>query len=259
MGSKGVALVTGASSGIGEEFARRLAKDGYDLILVARRQQKLEALANQLENNNKIKAEVQVIDLASPVELEKLEKRVSEVPDLTLLVNNAGFATMGNFADMTPSSQKGMVHTHIMATVGLTRAALPGMIARRRGGVINVASVAAYAPYPGNIVYSATKLFLINFTRGLRVELEGTGVKAEALCPGFTRSGIHDSEELKAFRKLPDFLWLDAGKVVDEALQRLGGNRTVVTVGLKYQLLAAVSNSPLTPFSLWMMTRMKKK
>jgi len=175
------------------------------------------------------------------------------------LVNNAGFATLGNFGDLPLSGQKGMVHTHIMAILGLTHAALAGMIARRCGGIINVSSVAAYAPYPGNIVYSATKIFLINFSRGLRVELEGTGVKVQVLCPGFTRSGIHESEDLKGFPKLPSFLMLDAKDVVDTSLRSLGGNRTVVIVGKKYQLLAAFSNSPLTPFSLWMMTLMKRK
>jgi short-subunit dehydrogenase len=259
MENKSVALVTGASSGIGEAFARRLAADNYDLVLVARRRERLVKLSGELEKKHGTHSEIQVTDLSCRDELARLEQYVAEMPRLDLLVNNAGFATMGDFANLPLSGQKGMVETHINATLGLTHAALPGMIERHSGGVINLASVAAYSPYPGNIVYSATKLFLINFTRGLRVELAGTGVKAQVLCPGFTRSGIHESEEMKAFHKIPDFLWLDAAEVVDKSLKNLGGNRTVVTVGLPYQILAVVSNSPLTPFSLWMIARMKQR
>jgi short-subunit dehydrogenase len=149
--SPGTALITGASSGIGEAFARRLAADGYDLVLVARREARLRELAAALERGHAIRAGVLVADLAGPVDLGRVEQAVSGTGDLTLLVNSAGFVTFGTFADLDISRHLDMIGVHVIAAVRLAHAALPGMLARGRGGIINVASFGAFLPTAGNV------------------------------------------------------------------------------------------------------------
>jgi uncharacterized protein len=173
------ALITGASSGIGEEFAKALAAQGYDLILVARRQERLEALADRLPT----KAEIITCDLGS--EAAELPKQVEELgADVDLLVNNAGFGLRGRFAELPAERQAEMVRVNCEAVTILTRAFVPGMIERGRGGVITVASTAGMQPLPYEATYGASKAFALNFTEALHMELRGTGVKALAVNPG---------------------------------------------------------------------------
>ncbi|MCU1234201.1 MAG: short-chain dehydrogenase/reductase, partial [Candidatus Solibacter sp.] len=157
-----VALITGASSGIGEVFARRLARDGFGLILVARRADRLEALARELGDTETIAA-----DLATDEGLARVEQRIASAPDLELLVNNAGFGTKGKFWEAPLEGQETMYHLHVIATMRLTRAALAAMVPRGRGAVINVSSVAGYGQSPGNFSYCSTKAWMNNFTEGL--------------------------------------------------------------------------------------------
>jgi short-subunit dehydrogenase len=177
MSDKRLALITGASAGIGAAFSRRLARDGYDLILVARRRDRLEELARELGG-----AEVLPVDLAKEDELKRVEERIAAEPRLDLLVNNAGFGTKGNFFEIPVESQDQMHGLHVMATMRLTHAALAGMVARRRGGVINVASVAAYGQSAQNVSYCATKAWMTSFTEGLYVELKTVGSPVRRRC-----------------------------------------------------------------------------
>ena len=190
------ALVTGASSGIGLAFAQRLARDGYDLILVARRHERLAQLAREIEKVGAY-AEVVVADLAAPEGLATVEERAA-AGDVTMLVNNAGFQTYMPFVELDPDRAEAQIRVQVTAVVSLSRAVLPAMLARNAGAIINVSSMLAFSagmdqPFlPKRAVYAATKAFVNSFTAILSGELVGTGVKVQALCPAVVRTEFHD-------------------------------------------------------------------
>jgi hypothetical protein len=238
-GKRRAALVTGASSGIGAAFARQLARRGYDLILVARREARLQALAEELAQRHGINVEVLVADLADPAGLAQVEAHVAGAHTLNLLVNNAGFGIPGSFIENDPERQEAMIRVHIEATMRLTRAALPGMLARGRGGVINVSSMVSFFPLAGSVVYAATKSYLTAFTEGLHEELGGTGVRVQALCPGFIRSEFKEVAEFSA--PLPRFVWMSPESVAKQSLRDLDEGRVISIPGLGYRLLGSLS------------------
>ena len=244
---RGRALITGASSGIGEAFARRLAAEGFDLTLVARREEKLRALAGELSATYAVRADVLAADLARDEEIARLAAAIEARPDLTLLINNAGFGTRGDFAEVALERHLEMIRVHDVATVALTRAALPGLIARGGGAIINVSSIASFFPSGGGVIYTATKAFLNNFSEALAAEVSGTGVRVQALCPGFTYSEFHDTTEYKGFdrKTIPDALWMTAEAVVDESLAALSGDKVIVVPGRAYQGMVLAVQSPL--------------
>ncbi len=231
--NKPVALVTGASSGIGATFARRLADDGYSLILVARRRDRLEALARELGG-----AEALAADLTRDEQLKLVEDRIAAEPNLELLVNNAGFGTLGRFFEIPVDSQDQMHRLHVMATVRLSHAALRGMVPRGKGAVINVSSVAGFGHSPGNVSYCATKAWMNSFTEGLHLDLKraGSPVKVQSLCPGFTLSEFHDVLPMDR-KRVPGWLWTRAEDVVDASLAGLALDKLYVVPGLFYKLL----------------------
>jgi short-subunit dehydrogenase len=188
--SGATAVVTGASSGIGAELATALARRHCDLVLVARREDRLRDLATQLEQAHGIQARVVTADLSVPAEVERLLDAIDAPIDV--LVNNAGFATHGTFVEQDATRLSDEVAVNVGAVVGLTRALLPAMVQRRRGVVLNVASTAAFQPIPYMAVYGATKAFVLSFTEALWGELEGTGVDVLALCPGATDTEFFD-------------------------------------------------------------------
>jgi len=233
-----LALVTGASSGIGAEFARALAGRGYDLILVARRVERLRELQASLEQPSGITAEVLAADLSSDEGIRSVEQRIAAASNLELLVNNAGFGTKGYFFRVDRASQENMHRLHIMATMRLTRAALNAMIPRKSGGVINVSSVAGFWQAPASVSYCATKSWMNSFTRGLALEIEAIGspVKVQALCPGFTVSEFHDRAGMdkNIFSKS---WWMSAEQVVSDSLAGLDRGRIFVIPGWRYRVL----------------------
>lgn len=243
----GTALITGASSGIGETFARKLAARRYDLILVARREERLHTVAEALRERYGVAVEVLAADLADAGGIDTLEQRIAESGGLTMLVNNAGFGVPGMFLDVPLDRQMDMITVHITATMRLTHAALPGMIERGDGAIINVSSVAAFLPVPGSVNYSATKVYLVNFCRALQAELAGSGVRVQALCPGFTSTGFHQTPEYKTFGRpeVPRFMWMSTDAVVLESLRALRRDQTVCIPGLKYRLFVAVAGNRL--------------
>jgi hypothetical protein len=242
----GTALITGASSGIGAAFARRLAGAGYDLVLVARREERLAALAAELQQQYGIKVEVLVADLARMVDIERVARRVGEIETLRLLINNAGFGTSNYFSESELSTEMAMIDVHLKATLCLSRAAIPGMLARRQGAIINVSSAAAFFPTPGAATYGASKSYLNVFSEALHGELWGTGVKVQALCPGFTRTGFHYTPEYKDvdWTQVPGILWLKAGQVVAESLRALDRNQVICIPSLRYKLAVRVFGNP---------------
>jgi uncharacterized protein len=231
------ALITGASSGIGEVFARKLAARGYDLILVARREERLRALAASLPGH----AEVLSANLASETGLAAVEQAIHNCAGLELLVNNAGFGTLGRFWEADIAGQVRMHEVHVMATMRLTHAALAGMVPRGRGGVISVSSVAAFAQNPGNVSYCATKAWINSFAEGLDLELKGlhSPVKVQALCPGFTVTEFHQTLGMDRNR-IPAFLWMKSDDVVETSLAGLDRGKVIVVPNWKYKIAVAL-------------------
>lgn len=192
------ALITGASAGIGEAFAERLAADGYDLIVTARRRERLEGLAERLGKKTGADVQVIVADLADADDRAALERAVAGDDRLTMLINNAGFGGYRPFVELDPNVAQELIDVHVTATVRLTRAALPGMVARNRGAIVNIASMLAFSaplpapPLPNRVVYAAAKSFMVTFTQILASELAGTAVRAMVCCPGAVKTEFHD-------------------------------------------------------------------
>ncbi len=188
------ALITGASGGIGEAFARQLAALGKDLVLVARSEEKLNALAQELEAQHAVQARVIVADLARHDSASALHAETGRLGlDIDLLVNNAGFAKAGAFSELPFDVQADMVRLNVNTLTELTRLYLPAMRQRRRGGVINVASNAAFQPVPYTAVYGATKAYVLSFSEAIAEEVAADGVRVMALCPGATATDFHDT------------------------------------------------------------------
>lgn len=220
--SVGTALVTGASSGIGKAFARRLAADGYDLILHGRRKELLDALAAELSGAHGVRAEAVTAELTEEAGLDGLVEKVKSIPELSLLVNNAGFGTAGLFHEESEKGQADMVRVHCLAVVRLTHAALPGMIRRGRGAVINVSSIRAFAPGITAATYAGAKSFINLFSSSIALELRGTGVRVQALCPGYTVTDFHRRIGLDtAGRNHGLVRWMTPERVVEGSLRCL--------------------------------------
>jgi short-subunit dehydrogenase len=245
--SRPIAAITGASSGIGAVFARKLAAQGYDLMLIARRRDRLEQLAAELRSV--AAAEVIPTDLFDTGQLDALAARLAAEPRLSLLVNNAGFGTKGRFFEAPLEEQLRMHRVHMEAILRLTHAALPGMVQRNEGGVINVSSVAGFTHSAGNASYCATKAWINSFTESLYLEMRSMNsrVKVQALCPGFTYSEFHEVMNFDR-NKIPGWLWTKAEDVVDASLKGFRDGKLYVVPGWPYRVLVAIL--PKLPVSL---------
>ncbi len=226
------ALITGASSGIGETFARELASQKIDLVIVARSQEKLEDLAQQLREEFVIKVEVIVEDLTKTGATQRVfEKTSAKGLTIDLLINNAGFGDYGTFDERNLEKQVNMIQLNITALVELTHLFLPGMKERRNGAIINVASIAAYVSIPYLSVYSATKAFVLSFSEALWAENKNTGVHVLVLCPGPTESKFFEAAEFPASAASQNSNPASATDVVKEALNGLAKKQSVVVAG----------------------------
>ena len=245
--ARGLAIVTGAAGGLGSAFARKLATLGYRLLLVDRRQEPLERLCESLVDNCRVSAEPFVADFSRREDTDQLTKLVSQISDLDLLVNNAGFGTLDYFVDTDPELLRSMIDVHVMAPMMLTRAVLPRMLERNSGGIINVSSVSAWFQSAGNAHYGSTKICLAAFTMSLSEELRGTQVRVQALCPGFVRTQFHNTECMKGFSRVAPSarMWATAEKVVDCSLHRLSRGQVVVIPGYGYRVIGRLAQMPL--------------
>ncbi|MFK7830830.1 MAG: SDR family NAD(P)-dependent oxidoreductase [Congregibacter sp.] len=212
------ALVTGASAGIGEAYVQQLAERCDSMLLVARREDRLQALIERLPG--KCHFELLIADLATQEGQARTVEAIRQGAALDLLINNAGFSTLGPFVDCDLDKEIVMLRLHQEATLALSRAALPAMCERGSGAVINVSSIGGLVEMPGVAVYGATKAFLVSFSRSLREELRGSGVRVQCLCPGYTRTEIHSRESFQGFDvdRVPEGLWMESDDVVAESL-----------------------------------------
>ena len=228
------ALVTGATAGIGAAFARRLAADGHPLVLVARDEARLRALAGELP----VAVEVLPADLATDEGTARIEWRLGEGVDL--LVNNAGLGNPGAF-DVTPrEAEEHLLRLNVRAVMRLTHAALPPMLERGSGAVVNVSSMAGFAPGARGATYGASKAWVTSFSESLHLQYADRGVRVLALCPGFTRTEFHARAQMDV-SGIPDRLWLDAEDVVATALADLARGRSRSIPGATYKVLAVAS------------------
>lgn len=231
------ALITGATAGIGAAFARRLAADGRDVVLVARDVKRLREQATELHDRHGIEAEVLAADLAEEDGIAALEARLSDPKrPVDLLINNAGFGNKGRFLDVSMADELRMLKVHCEAVLRLTSAAAASMRDRGRGGVVNVASVAAFVPRG---TYGASKAWVVQFTQGAARDLAGSGVRLMALCPGFVRTEFHERAGMGT-DNIPGWLWLDADKLVAEALADLARGKTLSIPDPRYKALMGV-------------------
>jgi short-subunit dehydrogenase len=227
------ALVTGASSGIGSELARELARRGHHLTLVARREERLRSLAQEISQELGGEAETRVCDLA---DAEARERLVQELPgsgrSVEILVNNAGFGHNGDFALADTGRAVRMVRLNVEAVVDLCGRYLEGMVRRGRGAVLNVASTAAFQPLPGQAAYAASKSFVLSFSEAVRTELTGTGVTVTAVCPGPVRTEFMEQAGLgEVEERTPGAVWMSAGEVAREAVRGVEHGKRVVVPG----------------------------
>ena len=234
-----LAIVTGASAGIGAAYAERLARDAYDLVLVARRRDRLVELAERLARTHGRSIDVLAADLATPEGVRAVEARVAAETALELFVNNAGFGTTGHFAELDRDAEEEEVRLNVLALVRLTHAAVTVFKARGHGSVINVSSLAGFQPSPFNATYAATKAFVNSFTQAVSEELRGSGVRLQLLCPGFTRT---EFQEVAGFSTdtIPDFAWMTAEAVVDASLEALRKGDLLVIPGGGNRVMGAV-------------------
>ncbi len=250
-----LAVITGASAGIGRVFSERLAARSYDLLLVARDGIRLEAVKRELEERYGIAVEVFPADLTIDTDVSLLVARITQSPQLALLINNAGFGTRGPLLSASPARQEAMLRLHTMAPMRLSQAALPGLLNNRTGAIVNVSSVASFLFSAFNVNYCATKAYLTSFSEGLAAELAGTGVRVQALCPGFTRSEFHQRMELDV-GDIPRWMWLSPGQVVDASLACLDRKGPVVCIpGFRYKLMVMLLR--MTP--RWIIARFTRR
>ncbi len=232
------ALVTGASSGIGAALARLFAKNGYDLVMVARSQQALEHLANELTRTSGAKVVVLTKDLAHASAAEEIVAALQQQGiQIDVLVNNAGFATYGMFAEIEPQAELEMMQVNMITLTHLIKLLLPGMLVRHRGKILNVASTAAFQPGPLMAVYYATKAYVLSLSEALAEELRGSGVSVTALCPGPTRSGFQERAKMRESRLVQGDI-MDAETVATAGYRALMSNKRMVIPGTQNRLMA---------------------
>ncbi len=238
-----VALITGPTSGIGAGFARRYARDGYDLVLVARDVDRLTNLAGELEGQAG-NVEILPADLTDAADRAKVGERLAR--GVRVLVNNAGFGTKADFWATEPAVLQAQLDVNVTSVMHLTRAALPAMLDAGAGTVINIASVAGLVPGRGS-TYSASKAWVISFSEGLAVGLQGTGVGVHAVCPGYVHTEFHARAGID-MAKLPSFMWLEVDDVVSQSLADIAAGKVISIPGMQYK--AVVTAAQMMPRGL---------
>lgn len=228
-------MITGPTSGLGAGYARRFARDGFDLVLVARDRVRLEELADEVRAAHGVAAEILPADLSDSGDRDRVAARLAA--GVRVLVNNAGFGTSGEFWSTDPAVLQRQLDVNVTAVMHLTRAALPPMLEAGTGSVINIASVAGLLPGRGS-TYSASKAWVVFFSEGLANGLTGTGVGVHAVCPGFVRTEFHQRAGIE-MASIPGPLWLSVDDVVSESLADIAKGTVISIPGLQYKVLTS--------------------
>ena len=232
------ALITGATAGIGAAYAKLLAKEGFDLVLVARDLPRLKGVAKELSNLYKIKAETIKADLTKPAQLAKVEKRLANnSKPIEVLINNAGFGLKDSFLVSNLAREQELLDVLVTAPMRLSHAVLPGMIKRNSGSIVNVSSVASFI---AGGTYSAAKSYLTVFSEYLHTELRDTNIKVSALCPGFTRTEFHARGKMK-MSGLPNYMWTAVDQVVAKSWRYVKAGKVICIPGWQYMLLSSIA------------------
>jgi short-subunit dehydrogenase len=241
------ALITGASSGLGAEYARQLADRGFNLVLTARNPEHLLQVQQSILARNKVLVDTAPADLSNSADLNELLGFTNQITNLDMLVNCAGFGTVGRFYRVDPEKELAMMRVHMVAPVMLSRMVLPQMIKRNHGTIINVASLAGLIPIR-NVMYHSSKAFVINFSQILHTELIGSQVIIQALCPGFVYTQFHDTPEYTRFarKSVPQFLWMTPQQVVSSSLKSLNNGKVICIPGIVYGFAGLLARNSIT-------------
>ena len=244
--ARSVAVVTGASSGIGAAWARKLAREGFDLFLVARREDRLRSLGAELATLG-AQSEIRVCDLSDPASREELSRDLRSRQNLSVLVHCAGFGVTGPIGEADPAQLERMAQVHVNATIALTSAVVPGMKERTSGRIVVVSSIAGWLRGAGSATYCATKAFETSYTRSLAREARASGVKVLALCPGYTRTEFHDTPEYADWDRnsVPSRMWDTPEHVVEVAWRDLERGKSLCVPGLRNKLVVFAMGSGL--------------
>ena len=252
------ALITGATAGIGASYTKLLAKQGYDLVLVARDLPRLNKMAKELSKTYKVKVETIKADLTAPNQLIKVEKRLSnKSKPIEVLINNAGFGIKQSFTDSDIKKEQELLDVLVTAPMRLTHLVLPQMLKRDSGVIVNVSSVASWIT---GGTYSAAKSYLTVFSEYLHTELRGTNIKISALCPGFTRTEFHERGKMR-MSGLPNFMWLTSDQVAAKSWRYVNANKVVCIPGWQYLILSTIARTAPRPLvrKLGMNVRRKQR
>ncbi|MBN2158965.1 MAG: SDR family NAD(P)-dependent oxidoreductase [Spirochaetes bacterium] len=240
MTERKMALITGATSGIGRAFAERFASMGYDLIITGRRQKLIRKVAREITARHGVEVRVVIAELSDEAGVRQVLKEISECAALAALVNNAGYGMDGLFSERSIGEHLALAGVMVTAPLRFIHAALPGMIARREGIIINVSSLGAWAPAPSNGVYGGSKSFLNVFTESLHLEVRHYGIRVQALCPGFTSTDFHRQMGVEKEMQEIRVYWMKPAGVVDYSMKCLERGRVICVPGLVNRALRAV-------------------
>ncbi len=254
------ALITGASAGLGKLFAEKLAERGYALIITARRQDRLDAQAKEITEKYGVRVETLSADLSAYDDIRAVEEKTRSADNLSVLINNAGYGVPGFYHEIDVDKNTDMCRVHIEATMRLIHAALPNMMARKNGTIINVSSIASFVPVPKGTTYCATKSYLTMFSECLDMEVAPHGVHVQALCPGFTRTEFHEAAEYskEEISQIPGWMWLKAERVVNDSLTGMDKGKCIIIPGMQYKLLMFLYKLPIINSLIKRSTRKKR-
>jgi len=240
MTQRKTALITGATSGIGKAFAERLASMGYDLVITGRRKPLIESVAADLARKHGVKVRVIIAELSGEPGVRKVEKAIAGTERLAVLVNNAGYGFDGHFIKRAIGEHLALAEVLALAPIRLIHAALPGMIRRHEGAIINVSSLGAWAPAPINGVYGGAKAFINVFTESLHMEVRKLGIRVQALCPGFTATDFHRQMGVEEEMRKRRLYWMEPADVVNYSMKCLERGKVICIPGLVNRLLRLV-------------------
>jgi hypothetical protein len=257
--SSKVAAITGASSGIGEAYAKALAMQGYDLVLISKDIAGLKKVADGIKKVNNVVIKLIMADLSSEKQIEVTAKKLEKL-NVSMLVNNAGFGIANSFCETDPELLKEMINVHVQTTAIFTRAVLPKMISEQKGAIINVSSLAVFFHNrKNNTIYESTKNFVLSFSKALAKELEGTKVKIQVVCPGYTRTNFMTSDTVKGrdYSMIPSWMWMTSDGVVEESLRKLNKKKTILVPGRVNKIIVFVLKCKLLSWMPLIIVRKK--